>query len=68
MHNFEKNLKHFFENSQNECVPSKDSNQPGHRGPDKLSVQLGIYPTRFSSIAFFPKQLLNNIFFPHMYF
>ena len=33
-------------------------------GPDKLSVHLGIYRTRFSSIAFFQKQLLNNIFLP----
>ena len=27
------------------------------RGPDKLSFQLGIYPTRFLSIAFFFKNL-----------
>ena len=33
------------------------------RGPDKLSVQLGIYPTRFLLIAFFQKQLLNKYFF-----
>ena len=36
-----------------------------YRGPDKLSVQLGIYPTRFLwIIAFFQKQLLKNIFTP----
>ena len=38
------------------------------RCPDNLSVQLGIYPIRFSSIAFFQKQLLKNIFLPHIYF
>ena len=46
--------------------------QPKHtlwvRGPDKLSVQLGIYPTRFLRIAFFQKQLLKNIFLPHLDF
>ena len=31
---------------------------------NKLSVELGIYPTRFLSIAFFQKQLLKNIFYP----
>ena len=37
------------------------------RGPDKISVQLGIYSTRFLSIAFFQKQLLKNIFSPHTF-
>ena len=27
------------------------------RGPDKLSVQLGIYPTSFLAIAFFQKRI-----------
>ena len=38
------------------------------RGPDKLSVQLGIYPTRFLRIAFFHNQLLKNIVLPHLDF
>ena len=39
------------------------------RGTDKRSVQLGIYPTRFLSIAFFKKNnCFKNIFLPHIYF
>ena len=34
------------------------------RGLDNLSVQLGIHPIRISSVAFFQKQLLKNIFYP----
>ena len=37
-----------------------------YRGLDKLLVQLGIYPTRFLSIAFLKKQLL-KIFFHSTY-
>ena len=38
------------------------------RGPDKLSVQLGIYPTRFLSIAFFSKIIAQRYFFtPHIF-
>ena len=51
-------------NIQSNSVEQSDLGPHCFRGPDKLSVQLGIYPTRFSSIAFFQKQLLNNIFYP----
>ena len=37
------------------------------RGLDNLSVQLGIHPIRISSVAFFQKQLLKNIFTPHIF-
>ena len=46
------------------CSTYAQAHRASTRGPDKLSVQLGIYPTRYLWIAFFQKQLLKNIFYP----
>ena len=58
-----------FEPSKFALGTSKGLGDTFTRGPDKLSVQLGIYPTRFLAILlFFKKQLLKNIFFaPHIF-
>ena len=45
-------------------ILSTNVNWSVFRGPDKLSVQLGIYPTRFYQLLFLKKQLLKNIFYP----
>ena len=65
-HNISQYLLHHvtFKLSKFAVGTSKGLGDTFTRGPDKLSIQLGIYPTRFLAILlFFQKQLLKNIFF-----